>query len=228
VWVSYESKTDAPICNWKPSSDGTVWVGSFNNIGKLTPATLAVWARVLHALPEGRLLLKTKGLADGANCRRILKCMSAHGIPEDRIELQGSSITSEWKAHMSYYDRLDIALDPIGGMGGGTTTCDALWMGVPVIALAGDRMASRMSISMLNAIGHSEWIARSETEYVNKAVALARDVAHRKALRTIQRDRMANGPLCDARGLAKTLENVYFEMFTRWQDLQNMKPSFVS
>ena len=78
-------------------------------------------------------------------------------------------------------------------------------------------MASRMTASMLDALGHPEWIARSEQEYCDKVVALARDGEQRKVLRTVQRERMAGSPLCDARGLARSLENAYAEMFERWQ-----------
>ena len=217
---SYGGK-DAPLTNWHPAPDGVVWVGSFNGLSKLTPATLALWAKVLHALPEGKLLLKTKELSDVGNRQRTLNTLSAHGISPDRIELRDNSATSDWSAHMAYYDRLDIALDPVGAMGGVTTTCDALWMGVPVIALGGDRVASRATDALLTAIGHPEWIARNEAEYVDKVVALARDEKQRQTLRPGQRERMAAGPLCDAKGLSTSLENAYFEMFERWLAKQN-------
>jgi predicted O-linked N-acetylglucosamine transferase (SPINDLY family) len=207
---------DAPPPAWHPDP-GTVWIGSFNNLGKLTPKTLALWAKVLEVLPEGRLLLKTKELADARNRQRILVAMADHGISSDRIELQDRSATPDWFAHMAYYDRLDISLDPVGAMGGVTTTFDALWMAVPVIAMQGDRVASRATAAILDALGHREWIARSEAEYVDKIVCLARDVEQRKALRSSQRNRMASSPLCDPRGLALSLENAYFEMFERWQ-----------
>ena len=118
---------------------------------------------------------------------------------------------------MAYYGRLDIALDPVGSVGGGTTTCDALWMGVPVVTLAGDRMATRMSSSMLDAIGHPEWIARSEQEYIEKVAALARNPEQRRQIRLSLRSQMARSPLCDAKGLAAALEDAYFAMFARWQ-----------
>jgi predicted O-linked N-acetylglucosamine transferase (SPINDLY family) len=228
VWVSYEGKADAPSANWRPDSDGTLWLGSFNNLAKLTPATLALWAKVLHALPEGKLLLKTKELSDPGNRQRILDILTGLGIAPERIELQDGSTTPGWQEHMAYYDRLDIALDPAGGVGGGTTTCDALWMGVPVITLEGDRMASRMTASMLDAIGQPDWIARSEEEYIGKAVALARDIERREALRPHQRSQIAGSPLCDARGLARVLEEAYFEMFGRWEVSQNDQRSTVS
>ncbi|MBI3898549.1 MAG: tetratricopeptide repeat protein [Gammaproteobacteria bacterium] len=223
IWLSYDAQAAAPLSAWQPVQDGTIWVGSFNNLGKLTSATLALWAKVLHALPEGKLLLKTKGLADPGNCQRILGEMARHGVAADRIELQSGNITPGWKEHMAYYDRLDIALDPVGAMGGGTTTCDALWMGVPVVALEGDRMASRVTASMLNAIGHPEWVAQTGEEYVDKTIALARNVALRKALRTNQRERMSASPLCDAQGLATRLEDAYIEMFRRWQAAQGQR-----
>jgi predicted O-linked N-acetylglucosamine transferase (SPINDLY family) len=220
VWVSYEGKHDLPVSGWCPDDEGTIWLGSFNNLAKLTHETLSLWARVLHALPEGKLLLKTKALVDEVNCQRILKVMSGHGIDSGRIELQDGSNTVDWYSHMVYYDRLDIALDPVGGVGGGTTTCDALWMGVPVITLEGDRMASRMTSSMLKALGQVEWVACSEVEYVNKVVTLARDTDGRRRLRTAQRVRMSESALCDARGLVQCLEQAYFDMYQHWCDLR--------
>lgn len=228
VWLSYEGKADAPVTAWEPSQNGIVWLGSFNNLGKLTPATLELWAKVLHALPEGKLLLKTRELSNISNCQRILSVMSRHGISPDRIELQSSKATKDWSAHMAYYDRLDIALDPVGGIGGGTTSCDALWMGVPLITREGDRMASRMTASMLNAIARPEWIARSEQEYIDKVVALAKDTGQRKALRCTQRARMASSPLCNAKDLAKSLERAYFEMFEQRLEKWNVRSSVVS
>jgi protein O-GlcNAc transferase len=211
---SFDGK-DAPPSAWHPDPEGTVWIGSFNNLGKLTSATLALWAKTLHALPEGKLLLKTKELADAGNRQRIIDTMAGHGIPSARIELQDRSVTPYWRSHMAYYDRLDIALDPVGAMGGVTSTFDALWMAVPVITLQGDRAASRATAAIVNAIGKGDWIANSEAEYIDRIVALAQDVEQRKALRSDQRNRMRSSPLCDARGLAMSLENGYFEMFER-------------
>nr|MBW4056287.1 tetratricopeptide repeat protein [Pseudomonadota bacterium] len=218
TWVCYEGKAEAPESCWQPTADGTLWLGSFNNLAKLTPATFAIWAKVLHALPEAKLLLKTKGLAEELNRQRIMDTMASHGIGHERVELQDSRITADWASHMAYYNRLDIALDPVGGVGGGTTTCDALWMGVPVVSMAGDRMASRMTASMLDAIGRPEWLAESEEEYVAKVTELAHDVAGRETMRTSQRERMASSPLCDAKDLARKLEDAYFGMFSRWEE----------
>jgi predicted O-linked N-acetylglucosamine transferase (SPINDLY family) len=216
VWMSYAGKADAPVPDWRPAEDGAVWLGSFNNLGKMTPATLALWAQVLHALPQGRLFLKSRNLADSDWRQRILGSFAAHGIAGARIELQDGSATPGWSEHMACYNRLDIALDPVGAIGGATTTCDALWMAVPVVGLVGDRTASRMTASMLDAIGHPEWIAQTQVEYIAKVVALARDVNQRKALRTSQRAEMAASPLCDPESLAGALEQAYVAMYECW------------
>jgi predicted O-linked N-acetylglucosamine transferase (SPINDLY family) len=219
VWVSYLGREDAPTTRWSPAEDGTVWLGSFNNLKKITPVTLALWAKLLHAMPEAKLFLKTKGLADPVNRQRIADGLNALGIAAERLDLVG--VSDEWLAHMAQYDRLDIALDPIGGVGGGTTTSDALWMGVPVVTLAGQQMAHRMTASMLDSIGRREWIAETEGEYVSTVVALARDVELRRGLRFSQRDKMRNSPLCDAAGLARSLEDAYEAMFDRWSRMNS-------
>lgn len=218
TWISYKDNTEAPDSCWQPAQDGVVWLGSFNNLVKLTPATITLWAKVLHTLPEARLLLKARELTEIRNRQRILDAFNSQGIGSERIELQDTTITVDRTSHMAYYDRLDIALDPIEAVGGGTTSCDALWMGVPVISLIGDRMASRMTASMLDAVGRAEWLATSEDEYVAKVVALAHDVEGRKVMRANQRARVASSPLCDAKGLARAMEDAFEAMFERWYE----------
>jgi predicted O-linked N-acetylglucosamine transferase (SPINDLY family) len=217
VWLSYKTISEAPAPKWQPAQDGTIWLGCFNNLGKITPHTLQLWARILHALPEGRLLLKNNEFADAGNQQRILNELAAQGIPSNRIELQPGS---SWYDYMAEHDRLDIALDPVAGHGGGTSTCDALWMCVPVIHLAGTHVGSRFAASLLSAIGHSEWIAQSEAEYIEKTISLAKNEGLRSQLRLKQRNEMLASPLCDAQGLARSLEEAYCGMFTRWFDSQ--------
>ena len=216
VWVSYDGRQDAPPPRREADRDGVLRVGSFNNLKKLTPATFALWAGVLHALPQAMLLLKTRDLDDPRNRQRILHSFAAHGIAPGRIELQGTRATRSWSDHMACYDRLDIALDPVDTHSGATTTCDALWMGVPVITRLGQRLGSRMTATMLGALGCPEWIAQSDQEYIDKVVALARDPARRGAPRQQLRDQMAHSPLCDAHALATCLEDAYAQMFERW------------
>ena len=225
IWECYHGRGDAPLPAWRPASDRSVYVGSFNNFGKLTPATLDVWASVLQAAPETKLLLKAKELALASNRQHVLDFMIGRGISPERIELYDWSATPGWREHMAFYNRLDVALDPVAGMSGGNTSCDALWMGVPVVTLAGDRMSSRISATILDAVGRREWIATSRAEYIDKAVALVRDVDLRKSLRANQRRKMAASPLCDALGLAIQLESAYREMFEMWFVRQNSSRS---
>jgi predicted O-linked N-acetylglucosamine transferase (SPINDLY family) len=220
VWVSYQRRDDLPSSKWQPRDDGTVWLGSFNNLYKMTPSTLELWAKILRELPEGRLMLKAKGLDNPVYRKQIEGVLATQGIGADRLELIDR--TDDWAAHMALYDRLDIALDPISGVGGGTTTCDALWMGVPVVTLIGQQLIHRMTASMLDAMGHTEWIAETEPEYVSKVVALARDVAGRRNLRLTQREKMRGSPLCDAAGLARSLENAYEAMYDAWWQKQSV------
>lgn len=219
VWIGYQGRADALSPAWRPAEDGTLWLGSFNNLYKLTPATLALWAKVLGALPESKLLLKTKGLGTPDGDERIRRAFAALNIDAERLCLIGR--TEDWASHMALYDRLDVALDPVGGAGGGTTTCDALWMGVPVVTLCGMQMPKRMTASMLDAIGHGEWIAESEAEYVDKVVSLARNRELRTQLRAEQRDAMRKSALCDLDGLARSLESAYEAMFEAWWRTQH-------
>jgi predicted O-linked N-acetylglucosamine transferase (SPINDLY family) len=215
TWLSYKTIAEAPATHWQANADGAICLGCFNNLGKITPQTLQLWARILHALPQATLLLKNKDLADERNRQRILAELSSLGVDAQRVELQPGS---DWVDYMAQHDHLDIALDPIGGHGGGTSTCDALWMGVPVIHLQGGHVGSRFAASMLNAIGHADWIAESETDYLDKTIALAKNIALRQQLRIKQRELMSNSPLCNAKELAQELESAYTKMFQRWQE----------
>jgi predicted O-linked N-acetylglucosamine transferase (SPINDLY family) len=217
TWVSYGGKPDAPQPKVR-RDDGAITIGSFTDLKKIRPESLALWSRILLRVPNARLLLKNRQLLDAANRRRVEEAMAAHGLPPDRLALQGSDVTPGWHDHMAYHDRLDIALDPVGVMTGSTTTCDALWMGVPVVTLMGDRMGSRMAASMLAGLGHPEWVARSADDYVGKVVALAADAEQRRRLRLSLRDEMSRSSLCDARGLARSLEDAYLGMFGRWRE----------
>jgi predicted O-linked N-acetylglucosamine transferase (SPINDLY family) len=212
VWVCYQGN-DAPVTEWA-AADGRLCLGSFNNLNKITSTSLRLWAKILRALPNAMLLLKTKELAQDANRQRIESELASLGIPAHRIELLGGM--QDWQTHMAFYDRLDIALDPVGAIGGGTTTCDALWMGAPIITLPGPTKGQRMTASMLHAIGHPEWIAADEDEYIEKIVTLANDVELRRTLRFSQREQMRNSPLCDAIGLTTALEDAYAAMFDIW------------
>jgi predicted O-linked N-acetylglucosamine transferase (SPINDLY family) len=117
---------------------------------------------------------------------------------------------------MELYNRLDVALDPVGGNGGATTTCDALWMGVPVVTIGGKRYGERMSHSLLSAIGRGDWSAADEDEYLEIAAKLASSRLFIGRIRATQREAMRGSELLDAAGMARALEVAYEEMFDRW------------
>jgi protein O-GlcNAc transferase len=213
-WLAYRIRNDIPPVSLQVREATDLCLGSFNHLSKITPETIALWARVMHELPGSRLLLKTKALDEPENRLRILSEFSKHGIVHDRIELMGS--TPSWADHMALYNKVDIALDTVAAMGGATTTCDALAMGVPVVALAGDRAALRMTAALLIGFGGHEWIGGTGDEYIGIVCMLAKDVEMRKRLRRTQRENFSNSSLCDVKGMALALEDAYEKMFDIW------------
>lgn len=178
---------------------GRITFGSYNRADKLNPGLLAVWARILAHVPQARLLLKGVAYAQSEVRRHFGERFARLGVSSDRIEWRGPSSHAELLAE---YAEIDIALDTTP-YNGGATTCDALWMGVPVIALRAERMIARQSAAMLDCIGHGEFVADSLEGYVELAVGLAADSARLAALRTELRDAMMQSPLCDGRRFAR-------------------------
>ena len=212
-FLCYGARDDAPAPGPPPClATGVVTFGSFNNPAKLSGATLDVWARLLARLPTARLLLKGKPFAEAATRAIYLDRLAERGVAADRIELVAWLPERE---HLALYDRVDIALDPFP-YNGTTTTCEALWMGVPVVTLRGDRHAGRVGASLLTQIGLSDLIADSTEAYMETAVALAGDLARLADLRQSLRPRMAASPLCDAPAFARKVEAAYRTMWRRW------------
>ena len=188
---------------------GRITFGSFNNLAKVTPEVIALWSRVLLALPGSRLLLKCNPLADPEVRERILGEFAARGVPPGSIELHpGDPAPAD---HLAQYGRVDIALDTFP-YNGTTTTCEALWMGVPVVTLAGTRHAARTGVSLLASCGLESLVAQSADQFLGIAVELARDPRGLQELRGGMRRRLERSPLLDGTGVTRELEAAFLGM----------------
>ena len=166
-------------------------------------------ARVLAAVPDSRLLLKWRSLADPQLQTRLRRRFAECGIDGERIQFAGAC---EHADMLREYGNVDVALDPFPFCGG-VTSCEALWMGVPVVTLAGSRPFSRQTHAVLHTIGRPEWSAGSAEEYVAIAAGLVRNPAALPGIRLGLRQEMLTSPLCDGPGLARSLECVYRELW---------------
>ncbi len=213
-FLCYAPIPDGPVVNDAPVlSTGRVTFGSFNNLAKIGPAVIDAWSAILNRVPDARLILKCASLADPAVCRDLRGRFAANGISAGRLEFSG--YLSDYNDHLALYHRVDIGLDPFP-YNGTTTTCDALWMGVPVIALEGDRHAGRVGKSLLGRVGLMDLVADSPAAYVEIAVALAADPRRIQEIRASLRDTMAGSCLCDGPGFARAMEDAFRRMWGRW------------
>lgn len=195
------------------SRNGHVTFGSFNNVSKLTEQVLDLWARVLAAVPQSRLILKNRAFADAFARDWFMARLCVHGVTRDRIDLL-EHIHSVG-GHLGAYSRIDIGLDPFP-YGGTTTTCEAMWMGVPVITLLGEQHAGRVGASLLTQVGLGDWIALDADSYVAKAAALAGNLSRLAALRRTMRRRMQLSPLRDESGFARSMAVAFRDMWHEW------------
>jgi predicted O-linked N-acetylglucosamine transferase (SPINDLY family) len=185
--------------------------GSFNAPAKLNDAVLDLWGRLLQRVPAAQLLLKGRGLGDAETRSWIVEAFQQRGIAAERIDCRGW--TPDRESPLACYHQLDVALDPFP-YNGATTTCEALWMGVPVVTLAGDRHAARVGISLLQAAGLADWIATSEEDYLRIAESLIAAPDRLAAERQTLRARLQASPLLDAASFARAVEGMYRQL---WQ-----------
>jgi predicted O-linked N-acetylglucosamine transferase (SPINDLY family) len=185
---------------------GYVTFGSFNTLPKMTPQVVALWARLLDHVAGSRLCLKAMGLNDPSAQAHVLASFAAAGVARERITLLPQAATLV--AHLDLYRHVDIALDPIP-YNGTTTTCEALWMGVPVVTLRGERHAGRVGASLLTAAGLPWLIAEDSDSYFATAADLARDGEGLAALRAGLRERIRQSSLCAADDFARAMEAAY-------------------
>jgi protein O-GlcNAc transferase len=195
-------------------ADGRITFGSFASHYKMSDAVVASWAEILGRAPEARLLVKNRGLGEASVRAAFLARFAARGVAPQRVLCDGPA---EHDAFLAAYDRVDIALD-VFPYNGATTTIEALWQGVPVLACNGDRWAGRTSRSLLLAAGLAEWCTAGRREYVERGVELARTPqtpALLAALREAMRGRLERAPVCDTARLCRRIERFYRAMARR-------------
>ncbi len=213
-FVCFTPPLESPDVAPAPAREkGYVTYGSFNNLSKVSPETIAAWAQILQAVPTARIFLKHFALTDEETCERFWEMFESCGIERERVELRG--FIEEKTGHLDCYQEVDLALDTFP-YNGTTTTCEAMWMGVPVVSLTGDRHLSRVGRSLLHAVGLEEFVTYTVEDYVAKAVALGRDPARLASIRSQLREQMAASMLCDASGHTQRLEATYRQLWSHW------------
>jgi len=200
----YDPLTATPTVNALPAaSNGFVAFGSLNNFCKVNPAVLALWAQVLAAVPQSRLvLLAPPGQARADVMRRL-------NVQADRVEFVAFQPRLQY---LDLYHRIDIGLDTFP-YNGHTTSMDSLWMGVPVLTLRGETVVSRAGHSLLANLGLNDWVTDSPTAFVERAVGLASRLTELASLRANLRSRMQESPLMDAARFARNIEKAYWQLF---------------
>ena len=182
---------------------------SFNNVSKLTPRSLNLWAQVLQAVPHSRLMLKAPSFKDEAAVKVFVQRFKQLGVGLDRLEFRGPSSLSDM---MAEYADVDIALDP-APYNGGTTSLQAMWMGVPVLTIEGGHFVSRMGASFMQAAGLPEWVAKDDADFVRRAVALSQDRAALLTLKQGLRNRLLALPAWDIDAYAQDLQAAVRKMW---------------
>lgn len=212
-FLCYHPDDTAPDVSALPMDDAEhVTFGSFNNLSKLTPPVIEAWAAILTRVRDSRLVLKAKALGDEETAARIIAAFVKLGIDADRLTCL-AWITDG--SPLAAYSHIDMGLDTFP-YNGTTTTCEALWMGVPIIGLAGDWHAARVGVSLLSKIGLTDWIASDPAAYVDLAVEMAGDPAGLRALRAGLRNRVTAAGLTDGRSLTSSLEQAYRQAWQSW------------
>ncbi|MEM9682130.1 MAG: hypothetical protein AAF942_02595, partial [Pseudomonadota bacterium] len=197
-FMCYKPPLDAPSPT-ETRGGRPLTFGSFNNLAKVSDDVIALWSRILTALPDGRLMLKSRQLADPGVRARVEESFWKEGITADRLELRGR--VASRAEHLATYAEVDVALDTFP-YNGATTTCEALWMGVPVVSLSGRLHVSRVARSLLHQCGLDDWVAETPDQYVSLAHAVAANLPDRRILR----EWVAESELVDGEAFARSME----------------------
>ena len=210
IYMAFTPPATSPDVSATPQmKSGHVTLGSMNALSKVTPQVIAVWSAILRALPEARLLMCT--VCPGRTSDRLIREFARHGVDRARLEPLPKLPLQQF---LAAHSRIDVALDPFP-FTGTTTTCQTLWMGVPVITLAGKSHVSRVGVTMLSSVGLEQCIAADESDYAKKVVALASSASRLQEMRAGMRERMRSSPLTNAARLTRFLEDAYRKM---WED----------
>ncbi len=186
--------------------------GCYNNLAKINEGVVALWSQILRALPGSKLRLQTPALTDASTRERYQQLFTAEGVSRERLNLVGKVPHEEL---LAAYAEIDVALDPFP-YSGGVTTCEALWMGVPVVTLTGQNFCGRHSTSHLSNVGLHGLVTTSPADYIATTLSLAQDVPRLIELRKTLRERMAGSPLCDGRRYTNDLEKAYRDMWRKY------------
>ena len=213
VFWCYKPPEQSPDIGPLPAeTNGYVTFTSVNNFTKVTPDVQRIWARILAAVPKSRLIMQTSALASRQTQERVTKIFTDAGVTADRLEFRNPT---DLAPYLKLLERSDMTLDPYP-FNGGTTTCHSLWMGAPVVTLAGDRHASRMGLSFMSVIGLPEFVARTPDEYVAIAARFAADLPALANIRAGMRDRINSSPLVDGARYTRNLEAAYRAVWRDW------------
>jgi predicted O-linked N-acetylglucosamine transferase (SPINDLY family) len=213
-FLCYQGDTTALESKTLPKKkQGYITFGSFNNLLKVTPQVIKVWSKILHQVPDSKLLLKYNQIAYSAE--RYLKLFAQEGITGDRLKFYGK--LPNFKHHLELYNSIDLCLDPFP-YNGATTTCESLWMGVPVVTLSGDRHVSRVGASILTCVGLTDFIAKDIDDYIKIAVAKSANENDLESTKKGLREKMQSSQLCDAKLFASEVEHAYRDMWQYYLD----------
>lgn len=188
---------------------GHLTFASYQNLAKINSDTITVWSKVLKHFPNSRMRIQNTQLSDPNVAENFRQNLGQHDIEESRVELLGACARD---AYLQSYAEVDIVLDTFP-FPGGTTTCEALWMGVPTITLVGDTLLSRQGGSLLRAAGYEDWIATNTTEYFAKVIHFASDLEQLSAIRQGMRPQVIASPLCDSQRFARCFESAVQDMW---------------
>jgi predicted O-linked N-acetylglucosamine transferase (SPINDLY family) len=213
-YACFDPPGEAPAVGPLPAqSRGYVTFGSLNNLAKITPEVIGVWGRILQRVPNSRLLIRYGTAAANPRTRdRLRDCFAGEGVDCRRVDFVGGAPYAE---RFDLFGEIDLALDPFP-FSGCTTTCEALWMGVPVITCPGETYLSRQSLSHLHSVGLQDPVASDLGDYVDRAVALAGDLPRLALLRAGLREQMAASPLCDGGLFARNLMQRLHDAWRVW------------